>query len=137
MTRHPIRHRNLARAGVCAAIVFAATVALGQHRKAWDESAYCVGVLRHTKGVVVRLGTAAEGQKQAEQLAQKAAFLRIALGKHDVDAVATRELFAIGRAEAQVCWDQMDMCFDGRPAELEACMEPVKQTCLRTSICSR
>ena len=137
MMQHLLRHRTLNRAALCAAIVLSTAVALAQDGRDLRESAYCVGVLRHTKDMVARLGTPSDAQKQAGQLAQRSAVVRTSIGKHDIDAVTTRQLIALGRADAELCWDQMDMCFDGGSADLEACMQPVKQTCLKTSVCNR
>lgn len=129
--------RRLLGAGFCAAIVVSAAMAFGQDQADWRDSAYCVGVLRHASAAVARLGAPADAQRGTERLAQRSALVRTALGRDGADAVAVRDLMALGRADAQVCWDQADQCFDAGAADLAACMQPVRQTCLRTSACAR
>jgi hypothetical protein len=132
-----LRYMNPLRAGACALAVLFAPAALGQDNQDIRDSAYCVGVLRHSKDVLARLGAPSEQQNQTERLASRSAIIRAAVGKHDIDAASTRQLIALGRADAEICWDRVDACFDSGAADLQSCMQPVEATCLKTKMCNR
>jgi len=127
--------RRLAVVGVGAILAFAAG-SVAADATDWNESAYCVGALSHTKEVLLRLGAPADAAMHAQRHAAQAAIVSATIGRDGKDAVKARDLMALGRADAQACWDQMDMCFDRGSADM-ACMEPAKKACLRSSVCSR
>ena len=67
---------------------------------------------------------------------QRSDIVRASVGRDGLDAVKVRDLIAAGRGDAEACWDQVDMCFDGGTPD-QTCMEPAKDRCLRASACSR
>jgi len=133
MTANPIGY--FGGAGALAALVlFASAASSGELAR---ESAYCVGALRHMQDSIARLGAPSEAQKQADALARRSVVVKAALGRDGLDAVLVRQLIAAGRADAEECWDQVDMCLDGSPSDLGACMRAVKPACLRTGACTQ
>ena len=137
MTHRLFPNATLMCAGLCTMLVLSTPVALGQDNTALKDTAYCVGALRHSTTMHARLSPASYAKSGMQKLMQTTAIVGSAIEKHDIDTDTTRQLFAAGRADAQTCWDQVDMCFDSGAIDLELCMRPVKDACLKTTACDR
>ena len=118
-------------------MILSASVTFGHDDKELSDTAYCVGVLRHSIAARARLGADSDTPSRVQLLTQKSAMVGSAVGKNGLDAVTIRQLFSVGRADAELCWDQVDMCILGAATDLDACMRPVKDACLRTAACER
>jgi hypothetical protein len=129
-----------------AALAFCGNATLADDYKELTDASYCIGVVSRNIDLTQKMSNSMlDVRDQQQHLARKTAFVEGAMKLRKIDTETVNKLIGVGRADAQLCWDNAEKCaqaalkrgdIDLSERMVRNCERPAEAVCKRIEVCN-